>query len=236
MKRDYLALLLALVFPSLMAALYFIVLDEGNQDSPALKLAFGAGKLVQFSFPLFYVWCFERENIQPKAPTLQGVIPALGFGLFIGAAILTLYFAWLKHSPLTADAPDMIFRKLQQFGMATPLGFVEMAVAISVIHSLLEEYYWRWFVFGWLNRSISLFWAIVISGFGFMAHHVIVLAVYFPGQVLWVGFLSASVAVGGGVWAWMYYRWQSLYAVWLSHLLVDLAIMAVGFDMVSRFW
>ena len=41
-----------------------------------------------------------------------------------------------------------------------------------------------------------------------------------------------GVATGGAVWAWLYERTGSLWAAWLSHLLVDTAIMAVGYDLV----
>jgi membrane protease YdiL (CAAX protease family) len=44
--------------------------------------------------------------------------------------------------------------------------------------------------------------------------------------------LSASVAVGGALWAWLYRRSGSLLGPWLSHMLVDAALMAAGWDMV----
>jgi membrane protease YdiL (CAAX protease family) len=237
-KRDYAALAFALVFPTIMTWLYFVALvDDSSRVNPLIMFAFGAGKFVQFTFPLLYVWWFERERIGFTPPSRLGMGPALLFGLIIAAAINVLYFAWLKHSPLLGETtPEKIFGKLKQFDMATPGGFIAMAAAISLVHSLFEEYYWRWFVFGWLSRYVSLAWAIAISSVAFMSHHVIVLAVYFPEQPELVLLLSLSVAVGGGVWAWMYKTWQNLYAVWFSHLLVDIAIMVVGYDMVSKFF
>ena len=69
-----------------------------------------------------------------------------------------------------------------------------------------------------------------------MAHHVIVLAVLFPG--IWQFFtlalpLSLCVGVGGAVWCWLYQRTGSLYAPWISHMLIDAAIMFIGYDMVA---
>ena len=38
--------------------------------------------------------------------------------------------------------------------------------------------------------------------------------------------------LGGAVWAWIYHRSGSVWPCWLSHALVDVGVMAVGFDMV----
>ena len=46
---------------------------------------------------------------------------------------------------------------------------------------------------------------------------------------------SFVVALGGGLWAWLYARSGSLFSPWLSHTLVDLGIMAIGYDLGSRF-
>ena len=75
------------------------------------------------------------------------------------------------------------------------------------------------------------------SSLAFMAHHVFVLAYYFPGR-FWIAAVpfSLGVAFGGGLWAWLYHRFQSLYAPWVSHLLADAAIMVIGYDMANRYW
>ena len=97
----------------------------------------------------------------------------------------------------------------------------------------MEEYYWRWFVFGWLKRWTPLWVAIAVSSVAFMGHHIIILNKYFPGR-FWTAALpfSLCVAVGGAVWAWLYHRTQSLYAAWVSHAVIDAAIFAIGFQMV----
>jgi membrane protease YdiL (CAAX protease family) len=124
---------------------------------------------------------------------------------------------------------------LQKFGMTTPVRYLLFAVPFCLGHSLLEEYYWRWFVFGNLQRWIPVWPAIVLSSLAFMAHHVVILFVYFPGR-FWSAAMpfSLCVAVGGAVWAWLYHCTKSLYAPWVSHAIVDIAIFAVGFDMIFR--
>lgn len=66
-----------------------------------------------------------------------------------------------------------------------------------------------------------------------MAHHVIVLGMFFPNH-FWTAAVpfSICIAVGGAFWAWLYDRTGSIYSPWISHLLVDLAILAIGYDLV----
>jgi membrane protease YdiL (CAAX protease family) len=114
--------------------------------------------------------------------------------------------------------------------LGSPTVFIAVGVFYSLIHSLLEEYYWRWFVFGQLRELTRLVPAIVISSLGFMAHHVLVIGTYFGffSPATWL--FSLCVAIGGGVWAWLYNRTGSLLGPWVSHLFVDATIFLVGYE------
>ena len=238
MKRDAVALAIAMAGPSVMTWLEFKVLPGGaNTEDPTLLTLFAAGKVVQFTFPLLYVWWFEPGRIRPARPTSRGLALGIAFGLVVGAGALVLYFAWLRHTSLMAHTPDQVYGWLTKMHLDTRAGFVGMAIFLSILHSFLEEYYWRWFVFGWLRRYLPHVVAMVVSSVAFMAHHVIILSVYLPGQ-FWTLAVPFSLCVAGGgiVWAWLYDRSESLYAPWVSHLLVDAALMLVGYEMVARFW
>jgi membrane protease YdiL (CAAX protease family) len=234
--RDALALTFASFFPLVMAVFYFVILDHPEGElNPAIRLAFGVGKAIQFLFPIGYVWWFERERIGFAPPTWRGMALGIGFALVVALGMFGLYFAWVKDIPaVSTDTPVRIHEKVKQFGADSLLGFLQLALAISFVHSLAEEYYWRWFVFGWMRRHMPMALAIVLSSIGFMLHHVVILGVYFPGH-FWMLALpfSICVAVGGGFWAWLYARSGSLYAPWISHCLIDSAIMVVGYVMLE---
>jgi membrane protease YdiL (CAAX protease family) len=116
--------------------------------------------------------------------------------------------------------------------MNSPVGFVLFAVGVTVPHSLLEEYYWRWFVFGQLRRRLTLPSAVALSSAGFAAFHIFPLNAYLPGH-----FFSAvlpftfCVGVGGATWAWLYERNGTVYVPWLSHLVVDSSLFVIGYDL-----
>ncbi|HZV06079.1 MAG TPA: CPBP family intramembrane glutamic endopeptidase [Gemmataceae bacterium] len=170
--------------------------------------------------------------VQLKQPHFRGLRPALIFGLAVVVLMLVIYFAGLRGSSLLAKTPASLQQKLQQVGMDTPARYALLALFVVAAHSLLEEYYWRWFVFGGLRQILPLAPAMVLSSLAFMAHHVVVLYVYLPGQ-FWMAALpfSLAIAVGGAVWAWFYEQSGSIWPPWLSHLLVDAGIFVIGWDL-----
>ena len=235
--RDALALTFASFFPLVMAILYFVVIKDGD-DSPMLGFAFGIGKAIQFLFPILFVWCYDRDQIGFQWPTWRGMPLAVGFALVVGVSMFLLYeFGISTIASVAEQTPIRIREKVIQFNANTPLRFLFLAVVISGVHSLAEEYYWRWFVFGWMRRHMPMALAIVLSSIGFMLHHIVILGVYFPSNFWSLALpFSVCVGVGGGVWAWIYARSGSLYAPWVSHCLIDSAIMFIGYLMLRQYW
>lgn len=155
----------------------------------------------------------------------------LAFGLLVLAGMFGLY-EWLwQGNPVFADATRAIRQKIVGLGIGQLWIYAAVGVFYALCHSGLEEYYWRWFVFGQLRSRGPLAWAVAISSLAFMAHHVILLATFFGWASPWAYVFSLSVAVGGAVWAWLYDRSGSLGSPWVSHLVVDAAIFLVGFDL-----
>ncbi len=224
------AVVFAMALPSLVTLCYFVWLADCTAG--VQQTAYGIGKAIQFGFPLLWVVLMKRQFPRPRRPQPSGLVEGLAFGLLVLAAMLLLYHLWLKPAGLFDGAAEAIREKVRGFGVDRFWKYVALGAFYAVCHSFLEEYYWRWFVFGQLREMVSPGGAAVISSLGFMAHHVLLLAAYFgclsPATIVF----SVAVAVGGAVWAWIYHRSGSLYGPWLSHLLVDAAIFAVGYDMV----
>jgi membrane protease YdiL (CAAX protease family) len=227
---DWCALVFAMVFPSVVTWIYFVWLQ------PYLpwiqQAAYGTGKIVQFGFPLGWVLWVQRSRIVPHPPGKRGLGWGLITGVAIVAAMMLLYHAWLKPSGLFAVAVDPIRNKVTGFGLDTLWKYAGLGLFYAAAHSFLEEYYWRWFVFGQLRRLIPVPVAVLVSSLGFMAHHVILLSVYFGWGSFASLLFSFAVCVGGVIWAWLYQRSGSLYGPWLSHALVDAGIFIVGYDVV----
>jgi membrane protease YdiL (CAAX protease family) len=230
-------LAVAMLYPAALTWVYFVALAGGpGPANSAQKAVYLIGKTLQFGLPIFFLLFIERRRPRLTWPRFDGLLPGLGFGLAVTALMLGLYYGCLRPMPLLARTPEMVWHKLQQeFSVDTVAGYVALVAFIAVPHSLLEEYYWRWFVFGRLRRWVPVPWANLLSSLAFMAHHVIVLYVYLPGQ-WWIGVVpfSLAVAAGGATWAWLYQRTGTIYSAWLSHLLVDAAIGVVGYDLLCK--
>ena len=126
---------------------------------------------------------------------------------------------------------DGIHAKIKGMGVDSPARYIALSTFYALGHSGLEEYYWRWFVFGSLKRRTSLGAAILWSSVGFMAHHVLIVAGFFGWSSPLTYALPLFVAIGGAGWAWLYHHTGSLYGPWISHLFVDAAIFFIGFQL-----
>jgi uncharacterized protein len=222
------AILFALCWPSAFTCVYFI--PAAGNDSAPQQIAYGVGKVIQFAFPAVWMLAVERRCVKLPTPTTSGLGLGVALGVAVGSIMLAAYFFWLRPGGNLADTANAVREKLSAFHIDTPSRLIAMGLFYSLLHSLLEEYYWRWFVFGRLRSLVSLRTAIVISSLGFMAHHAIVLWDYLH---WWAVLASAAVAVGGAMWAWLYQRSQSIYAPWLSHLLIDAALFTIAFNMAT---
>jgi len=215
----------AITFPSLATWIYFVMLS----GSPAMGPVYSLTKIIQFSLPVVAVLFLFKQQLKMFGGGRGGMTGGIAFGIAVGLSILALYLGYLRHSEVFATFDASLREKLHGLGATTPLRYAALAVFISLFHSFLEEYYWRWFVFGELRKRIARWLAYAISSIGFAAHHIIVVAAYTGWhQWVWITFFSAGVAVGGLVWAYQYEKSGSLVAPWVSHLIVDVALMTVG--------
>jgi membrane protease YdiL (CAAX protease family) len=249
-------LVVALMLPSLVTWLYFVALADA--PSAVQQGAYGVGKFVQFVLPVVWVWGVLRlrarrregdisaslrlavsPSLRPNAAPVPpgrrdvlGVLLGLAFGLAVMGAMAGLYYWGLKPAGLFVGPTAEVRAKVASFGITTVASYAALAVFYSLAHSLLEEYYWRWFVFGHACRGLALPAAIGLSSVGFAAHHVLLLGTYFgyASPLTWL--FAAAIVIGGAFWAWLYRSSGSLVGPWLSHALVDAAIFVIGWDLV----
>jgi CAAX protease family protein len=225
-------LLLALLLPTAAALVYFVAADP---DDALFRITYATAKVVQFALPVVALLVFDRARLKAIAFSTRGLAGGVALGLVAAAAILGLYFFSLRNGPLLAGLADAVRAKVAGLGLNSPAGFLALAAFLVVAHSFLEEYYWRWFVHARLRDRLPQSAATLVSSLAFAAHHVVVLHVYFPGR-FWTATIpfALGVAAGGALWAWWYDRTGSLAGPWAAHALADVALMAVGFDLLYQ--
>jgi membrane protease YdiL (CAAX protease family) len=239
LKGEAWVLGVAMCLPTAASAVYFVGLSAEPVSeplaNPLMVGAYAASKVLQFSLPVLWLAFADPIALRTFRLSFRGVPAGLAFGVAVALFAFTLYFGWLAASPLFVGVPDRVRIKLAEIGAGTPARFLLMAGFLALVHSLLEEYYWRWFVYGRLRHHLPRILALVLAGVAFMGHHVIVLGVYFPGWFCTAVLpFSLAIAVGGIVWAWLYERTGSLLGPWVSHFLVDAALLVIGYDLAFR--
>ena len=247
----WLALTLAMVFPSLLTWVYFVWLHDSR--SQWQQVAFGIGKFLQFFLPVIFVLWFRREKLnrgrlarppadatniyegqQPSVPkNWNGTLLGIVFGLAVVIAIFAIFFIFLPH-PTRSQLTGAVRDRILSLGIDNLWKYVGLSVFYAAVHSFLEEYYWRWYVFDELRSFFSETVSNLFSSLGFMAHHVIVLACFLGWQSPLTYLFSLGVASGGIAWAWLYGRDGHLRNAWLSHAIVDAGIFGLGFVLVRQ--
>lgn len=220
--RTWIAVAPALVVPALGALAYFVLI----RDPLTVRLAYSVTKLFTVAWPLI-AWFLILRNRSPALPSWRQNLSALPMGVVTGLLIgMTILF--VTTGPLrevvVASAPA-VRAKAQLFGVVGHYWL--FAAAISIVHSLIEEYYWRWFVYGRLAVLIPDAAAHLVAGAAFALHHIVIAKVYFG--LGWGVLLGSSTMIGGIIWSLLYAKQRTLAGAWLSHALVDMSLMWCGY-------
>ncbi|MFN5297370.1 MAG: CPBP family intramembrane glutamic endopeptidase [Planctomycetaceae bacterium] len=164
--------------------------------------------------------------------TGSGLCMGLGMGLAM-AALMLVAAAGMEAAGVFAPALPIIRQKLAGVGVHTAGQFAALAVFYCLAHSLLEEYYFRWFLWRFCREVCPRVPAHLLAAVGFMSHHVVVLAFYFGwlNAMTWLG--SLAVAVAGLAWSWLYELTDSLWPSWIAHILADAAIFGFGYHLLT---
>ncbi len=226
-KPPWTALGFAMAFPTALTLAYFVLL-AGRQRA-LVQAVYAVGKAVQFGFPLAWTAWSTGRFPRPSLPGRRGAGVGLAFGIAVLAGALALQTTLLGAAG--GQVAAAVQAKVAAFGVTSPGRFLALGAFYSLLHSAAEEYYWRWFVFGELRRAVRARTAVAASSAAFAAHHLIIVGTFFGWTSLLTPALTLAVAVGGAFWAWLYHRSASLLGPWISHMLVDAAIFAVGYQL-----
>ena len=228
-KAWWTVLVAAMTLPTVASLAYFVWLEGTAWVAPAYLGA----KVLQFAGPVAALGALLAAATGPSRPG-RSVALGLSTGIASAASTWIAYVALFRGGEMAARATEAITVKLADFHLDALWRFVVAALLISFLHSWLEEVYWRAFVYRWLQRLTSSEWALVVAALGYAAHHVVVIGVYVGDAPVLVLLLMAVPVVLGGVLYSLLYRatGNRLLAPWISHVCFDLAIMAVGYDLI----
>lgn len=187
----------AMVLP-LFASLLYYVFWAG---STVAIVTYGATKVFTVVWPIVAVFVIERAGF-PRGPLdrrrhLAGLPLGVLTGLAIGGVIVGAYFL----SPLgdyVQGFAGKVIAKVAEMHIAEPVRYIGFCIFLAGLHSLIEEFFWRWYVFGRLSKVIPAGPAYLLASLAFAAHHYVVLGCYFS----FMGAFFFGTCVGRGA-NWM---------------------------------
>lgn len=214
----WLGVIPALFMQSIGAYLYFVVFADTGVASPL----YGAIKILLFFWPL--VWLMLGAPLPKFKLTIDKRSLGLGLvtGLLMSAVIAA--FAVIDFDNLVSFKNALSTKADDLFPLAY---YLPIMGVFALLHSLFEEYFWRWFVFDGLRLKLSAIDAAIVSSFAFTLHHIVILSQFFPVGLTILS--SLGVFFGGLIWCFSYSKTKKLTASWVSHALVDLTLFAIGY-------
>ena len=192
---------------------------------PVGQTIFMAAKIWLLAFPALWYLVMERGKPSWSPPQNGGLGVGLLTGLIVGAVI---GLAALVFGIFDMDMGQLA-GEVDQMGLTTPRAYLFGALGWTFVNSLMEEYVYRWFVFSQCERLMPRFVAVLASATVFTTHHVIALSTYLPMYL--TALASLGVFLGGVLWAVLYSRYRSIWPGWISHIIADVAVFAVGWQL-----
>jgi hypothetical protein len=219
--RPLLALALLVPVPSI-AVLFGMVWFPGT---PLGLTVFAISKIWVLIFPAFW-WIFIEKQKTSCSPLARG---GLGAGILTGLLMSVIIGALYFFIGARVIDHDMVAQIVNGIGMVNRESYFMGAAYWILVNSILEEYVWRWFVVYQCERLMPGWLAVPVSAIGFTFHHIWAIATFLPPPLILISTLG--VFTGGAVWSWCYHHYRSIWPGYLSHAIVDLAILTIGYHL-----
>ncbi|HEY8435965.1 MAG TPA: type II CAAX endopeptidase family protein [Haloplasmataceae bacterium] len=160
---------------------------------------------------------FKRPNLKPEP---KKVLMALGLGVIVYFLIIGSYFLfrnWFDFSNIAhALAGEGIHTK----------NFLYVALYISFINSLLEEFFFRVFVYYYMRQWATKWQAMFFSATVFSLYHIAIMNSWFT-PILFI-LLIFSLFVAGLMFLWINDKTESFYSSWIIHMFANFSINTIG--------
>lgn len=186
---------------------------------------------ILITFILFYGWLLFIPLLftfwkKTNRPTLQ--LPLTKTNLWIGVisgliCLVSIYGFVVIFQSSVLDIPQL--QRLLEKWNFSGAKVILLVLVLALINPILEELYWREFMFGRLSLKLGNVIAVLITAIFYSLYHLIVVMdiFSFPFNVLSV----ISVFLAGLMWGIFRVKLNSIVASIISHSLADIGIMLV---------
>lgn len=185
-------------------------------------------KIVLFLLLPLMLSGFHRELAALSLFRFQKRGFAVAFVLGIGLYVLILggYFLlrnWIDFSGIAGN--------LSENAGITKDNFLYVSLYISFANSLLEEFFFRGFLFTNLKKHNCRLFAYLFSALAFALYHTGMMIGWFDFRI--VALAIAGLAAGGMIFNWLNEKMDTIYVSWLVHMFANFAINTIGFMLLA---
>ena len=201
------------------------LVDAVIQPGYAAKSAIKA--VLFLCLPVVYAVLNKDESLRRIiVPQAKGFRLALAAGAAIYAVVLSAYLLFrnvFDFSALTSSLTSTTGVSRQNF--------LWVALYISFVNSLLEEYFFRGFAFLTFKKYSGRRTAYCFSAAMFALYHIAMMIGWFDWTV--IGLSLIGLFAGGVIFNWFDERFGNIYMSWLIHMFSNFATNTIGFMLFS---
>ena len=205
----------------IIACIVMGIVDAVIQPGYAIKSAI---KIIMFLLiPIVYGLFLKEFNIKNlMKPDKKGLCIALCLGFVIYGVVLGAY--WIFKDVFDFSA---LTGSLNETTGVNKSNFIWVAIYISFVNSLLEEFFFRGFSFIALKKLTSRRFAYVFSSMAFALYHIAMMIGWFGLPVILISLVG--LFIGGVIFNRFDEKSENIYLSWHVHMFANFAINTIGF-------
>lgn len=205
----------------IIACIVMCIVDAVIQPGYAIKSAI---KIIMFLLiPIVYGLFLKEFNIKNlMKPDKKGLCIALCLGFVIYGVVLGAY--WIFKDVFDFSA---LTGSLNETTGVNKSNFIWVAIYISFVNSLLEEFFFRGFSFITLKKLTSRRFAYVFSSMVFALYHIAIMIGWFGLPVILISLVG--LFIGGMIFNRFDEKSENIYLSWLIHMFANFATNTIGF-------
>ena len=177
-------------------------------------------------FLLFPFFCsLIDRNVEYRSlfrANKKGLLIAFALGLGLFGVILGGYFLLSPYFDFSNIASS-----LTASTGVDGSNFIFVALYISFVNSLLEEFFFRGFVFTNLKRCANRTAAYLFSSLLFSLYHTAMMIGWFSLPLFLL--VLVGLAVGGVIFNFLNEKYNTVFVSWIVHMFTNFAINTIGF-------
>ena len=205
----------------IIACIVMGIVDAVIQPGYAIKSAI---KIIMFLLiPIVYGLFLKEFNIKNlMKPDKKGLCIALCLGFVIYGVVIGAY--WIFKDVFDFSA---LTGSLNETTGVNKSNFIWVAIYISFVNSLLEEFFFRGFSFIALKKLTSRRFAYIFSSLSFALYHIAMMIGWFGLPVILISLFG--LFIGGMIFNRFDEKSENIYLSWLIHMFANFATNTIGF-------